>query len=244
MVSFVKVAEGNVASMRNCSYDWAMKFTGRVLFLLAFSLPSLAQIVLPLVQRNDALIWEPPLLLKFTDDSFSHPSVPKEMVASLLLSDSRILLEETQMDIIQSKFGGEPGARGDASESLRWLCLHGADDAGRWVLWLESGEMDGSYIGEFQWQRVSNSASFDPRCAAQPANTKIVLPINVKLGISQEEVLKVLGKPTWEKANVLLYEHQHDEKIQGELFTSFNTVIIALRGGVVEAIDVMKTTSN
>ena len=48
MVSFVKVAEGNVASMRNCSYDWAMKFTGRVLFLLAFSLPSLAQIVLPL----------------------------------------------------------------------------------------------------------------------------------------------------------------------------------------------------
>ncbi|HTS06549.1 MAG TPA: hypothetical protein VMP68_13270 [Candidatus Eisenbacteria bacterium] len=48
VVSFVKVAEGNVASMRNCSYDWAMKFTGRVLFLLAFSLPSLAQIVLPL----------------------------------------------------------------------------------------------------------------------------------------------------------------------------------------------------
>jgi hypothetical protein len=221
-----------------------MKCVACILLLSALTCSGLAQIVMPREQREDVAVWKPPLLLKFTDDSFSHPSVPKEMISSMLLSESRIVLEETRMDAIQAKFGGESGADGDASESLLWLCLHGSDETGPWVLWLESGEMNGPYIGEFRWQRVSNSASFDPRCAAQPAGTEIILPIDVKLGISQEEVLKVLGKPTWEKANILLYEHQHDEKIQGELFTSFNTVIIALRGGVVEAIDVMKTTSN
>jgi hypothetical protein len=153
-----------------------MKYTGRVVLLLAFSLPSLAQILVPRDQRKNLTIWEPPLLLKFTDDSYSHPSVAKEMIASLSLSDSRILLEQTEMDVIQSKFGGEPGARGDASESLRWLCLHGTDDAGRWVLWLESGEMDGPSIGEFQWQRVSTSAIFDRAAPHSPPTLRSSCP--------------------------------------------------------------------
>ena len=148
------------------------------------------------------------------------------------------------MGALRAKFGGEVGARGDASESLRWLCLHGTDEVGTWVLWLESGEMDGPYVGGFQWRRMAGAPTFDPRCAALAEGAKVVLPINLRLGISREEVLQLLGKPTLQKANVFLYVHQHDETIRGESANSWNVVIIALQNDMMEAIDVTKTTSN
>lgn len=190
------------------------------------------------------MIWEPEPLLNLTDDTVPNPSVPKEMIASLQLSELKIPLEETRMDTLRAKFGGEVGARGDASESLRWLCLRGVDEVSPWVLWLESSEMDGPYIGGFQWRRLSGAARFDARCTALPEKAKVVLPINLRLGTSRGDVLKLLGRPTWHRANIFLYEHQHDETIRGESFNSWNTVIIGLRNGEVEAIDVTKTTSN
>ncbi len=213
-----------------------------LLFVSAYS--ACAQTLVPSSEIKGGAIWEPQLLLKFTDDVMPHPSVPKQMIASLRLSGLNIPLEETEMDTLQAKFGGEVGARGDASESLRWLCLHGADEVGPWVLWLESGEIDGPRIGGFLWRRVFGTPVYDTRCGALPDTAKVVLPINLTLGTSRDELLKVLGKPTWQKENIFLYEHEHEETIRGEPFDSWNSVIVAMRNGVVDAIDVTKTTSN
>ncbi len=167
------------------------------------------------------------------------------MIASLRVSETTIPLEEeTELETAQTMFGGKIGAQGDAADSLLWLCLHGSDAAGPWVLWLESGEIDGPYVGGFQWRRVSRSAQVDERCSALPDTSEVELPINLRLGTSEKKVIKLLGSPTSRRGDTLLYEHEHDELIRGEEFNSSNSLIVELRGGVVWAIQVNKTTTN
>jgi hypothetical protein len=145
---------------------------------------------------------------------------------------------------MQVMFGGTIGHVGDAGEWFQWLCLHGADDTGPWVLWLESGEIDGPYVGGFEWARVPRSSQFDERCAALPDASKVELPIQLRLSTPEASVLQLLGQPTFRKGNVLAYEHEHNETIRGEPFISDNGVYVGIREGVVWAINVWKTTSN
>lgn len=194
---------------------------------------------------GDKALWSPQPLWKSDDRSLPKATVPKEMIASLRVSGVTIPLEEeTELEAMRRRFGGEIGSQGDAADSLGWLCLYGKDAAGRWVLWLESGEIDGPYIGAFQWSRVSRSARFDERCSALPDESGVELPIDLALGTSERNLIKVLGHPTSRRGNTLLYEHQHDELIRGEQFFSSNVVIVTLRGGVVWAVQVTKTVTN
>jgi hypothetical protein len=51
-----------------------------------------------------------------------------------------------------------------------------------WVLWLESGEIDGGYVGSFQWQRLSNRDVLDSRCHALTGTTSAIkLPLSLRL---------------------------------------------------------------
>ena len=86
------------------------------------------------------------------------------MVKALRISDLNVELEETNMNQVQERFGGTFGTQGDAGDHLEWLCLSGRDVDGRWVLWLESGEMDAGTVGSFQWRRVPEGERFDARC--------------------------------------------------------------------------------
>jgi hypothetical protein len=84
--------------------------------------------------------WEPPA---WDIPDNLKASAPKEMVSSLSVAGYEITLEETKMDDVQQRLGGEIGSKGDAGDALEWLCFHGEDGTGEWVLWLESGEIDG-----------------------------------------------------------------------------------------------------
>ena len=53
------------------------------------------------------------------------------------------------MEDAKQSLGGEIGVKGDAGDALEWFCFHGADALGRWVLWLENGEINGGLIGSF-----------------------------------------------------------------------------------------------
>jgi hypothetical protein len=207
--------------------------------------PAFAQTTVRQPTGDEPTIWAPPILWKFNDRALPKATVPKEMIASLRVSGVTIPLEEeTELETMQSRFGGEIGSQGDAADSLGWLCLYGSDGIGPWVLWLESGEIDGPYIGGFQWRRVSHSSRFDERCSALPDTSEVRLPIGLGLGTSEAKVIRILGRPTSRRGDTLLYEHEHDELIRGEQFFSTNTVIVALRGGVVRAIQAVKTTTN
>src|SRR4051812_24462262 len=120
------------------------------------------------------------------------------MVTKLRISNIPITLEKTSMAQAEQLLGGTSGAKGDAGDALQWLCLHGTDGSGRWVLWLESGEIDGGYVGSFQWQRLSINEKLDRRCQAL-SGPKITLVLPLQLGMSEGEVLNALGKPSLRK---------------------------------------------
>src|ERR1700687_2526909 len=96
-------------------------------------------------------VWEPP---EWNVPENVKPTVPKGMFSTFRVAGYEITLEKTSMQEVEQHFGGVIGQRGDASEALEWLCFHGADAVGGWVLWLESGEINGDSVGGFQWQRL------------------------------------------------------------------------------------------
>jgi hypothetical protein len=188
-------------------------------------------------------VWKPlPIIYS---SSLPDATVPKEIAGGLQVSNLDIVLEHTEMKDAQARFGGTLGAEGDAGDSLEWLCLRGADPSGRWVLWLESGEIDGGSVGSFQWRRVTPGATFDKRCAAlSPDDSTVKLPIALHLGIPETEVLRVLGTPTQRRGRTLLYVHEHQEIIKGVAFTVLNTTTVLIRDGRVWAIEVDKSTTS
>jgi len=164
------------------------------------------------------------------------------MITTLRIGKVPIILEETRLKDVEKNLGGTIGSRGDASEALQWLCFHGSDADGRWALWLETSEMGGGTVDGFALQRIPGKATVDRRCRTEGA--QIDLHIRLRVGLTESEVRGILGAPTAKYGNTLVFHHEHEEQVRNEPFTASNTVYTVLRGGVVWAIQVWKTTSN
>jgi hypothetical protein len=209
------------------------------LFLLACA--AFAQTVNPSGSSRPRVIWAPPAWEFLHHDR--KATVPKEMLATLRVSDLLVRLEDTQLQDVRSKLGGTIGSEGDGGDFYQWLCFYGADRNSTWALWLESAEIDGGRIGSFRWQRLSRNDVLDKRCQML-REMEVELPVAVGLGIAEADVLKTLGQPTLRSGSELMYEHEHQESISGEPYTSNNTIAIRLRAGRVWAIEVIKTTQS
>jgi hypothetical protein len=147
------------------------------------------------VGRNATSIWEPPTL-DFQETS-PEPNIPKLMITSLRLANMKIILEETTLENVKKRLGGDAGQSGNAGTALEWLCFHGTDPGGRWALWLESDELGGGSIDGFALQRLDNNANVDRRCRMLPAEDGgFRLPIALCLGMTETKVHSLLGKPT------------------------------------------------
>jgi hypothetical protein len=190
-----------------------------------------------------AMIWEPPTAEFWQSVPNANATVPKEMVSKIVVSGAPVILETTQLRAIATRFGASIGARGEAGNSVRWLCFRGSNPGGKWALWLESYEIDGRTVGGFQWQRISNGAVFDRRCRMLNAGS-VELPGGLRLGLIKEEVKTILGEPTARQGDRAVYVHSHKESIRGEPFTSVNVVEVLFREGKVQAIGVSKTTTD
>jgi hypothetical protein len=195
-------------------------------------------------QERDQSIWEPPKV--FVEFPLStKATAPKDMIKGLRVAEQPIVLEKTKLTTVQKTLRGVIGHRGDAGESLGWLCLHASDSHGRWVLWLLSGEIDDGSVGGFRWELIKQARPFDPRCSALSHPEPIVeLPIRLHLGMTRDEVLNTLGKPTTETGETLVYLHEHELTLHNEPYTDMNTVNIVLRGKRVTAIQVWKSTTS
>ncbi|MGA7697038.1 MAG: hypothetical protein WCA76_18570 [Candidatus Sulfotelmatobacter sp.] len=195
-------------------------------------------------QRSDKVVWEPP---EWNIPENVKATVAKEMFSRFRVSGYEVTLEETSMEDAEQHLGGVIGKRGDAGDAMQWLCFQGADSVGGWVLWLESGEINGGSVGSLQWQRLSNRDVLDRRChALQKAGTPIQLPLSLKLGAKSSDVLKSLGPPTSKDGGRLIYLHEHEVGAirGGDPFISSNIVVVHLRDGLVWAIQASKTTSD
>ena len=200
----------------------------KLVVLLAASLTALAQ---------SSPIWEPPNLR--IPDALPRATASKELITTLRVAGIRIDLETTALRRVQEELGGEMGDSGDAGESLEWLCLHGSDANGKWALWLESDvELYRGDINKFAVQRIDRNAKMDPRCRSIVGD--IELPGGLRLGLTETQVRKILGKPTARYGSTLLFDHEHEESLHNETVTVENTVCVTLRRGVVSSIEVWK----
>lgn len=230
-----------VAKMLFYNQDDMNRLSSIVIVLFIVTCPAFTQTSNTPPSSRARVAWQPPTW-DFANE-LPAATVPKEMVGALRVSNFPIEFEETKMDDVRTRLGGTIGHKGDAGEYLEWLCFHGTDSGGRWVLWLESGEIDGGMVGSFQWQHLAKDADLDQRCRMLQ-HAAIELPIALRLGIAEKEVLKTLGAPTVRRGNRLIYVHEHEETIRGEPFTSYNIVAVLLRSGKVLAIEVSKTVSS
>lgn len=182
--------------------------------------------------KHDRLeaIWAPPPFA-IPEDS-PHPTIPKPLVTRLAVAGWPIQLERTELEQAQSHFGGTMGKIGDASESLRWLCLHGKDQNGLWGLWLLSEETDGPSIGGIQWQRLPADAQIDRKCKSI-VKGGVELPIAVHLGMTQREVELVLGKPSVINGDNAVYSHERSFMAHKESYVANNDLYVVYRDGVV-----------
>lgn len=186
--------------------------------------------------QSERTVWQPPTL--DLPDTLPRATVSKEMITELRVAKMQVILEETPLSDVQKNLGGTIGARGDASEALQWLCFHGSDAKGRWALWLESSEMGGGNVDGFAWQRIVEKTTLDRRCRTQAI--EIQLPIPLAIGLRESGVRGILGAPTMEHRNTLVFENEHQEIIRNEPFTASNTVYVELRSGVVWSVQVWK----
>lgn len=192
---------------------------------------------------STSTIWDPPTAQFWQPIPNSNAIVPKEMVAKIVVSGAPVVLEKTQLRSIATRFGAAMGGRGEAGNSVRWLCFRGSDSGGEWALWLEGYEIDGGTVGGFEWQRIRTSAIFDRRCRMLSAGS-VELPDRLRLGLTREEVKMILGEPTAERGDTAVYVHSHKLFIRGEPFTSENIVEVVFREGNVQSIRVSKTTTD
>jgi len=192
-------------------------------------------------------IWQPPAI---GADELPRATVSKELVTSLRVGGMRIVLEETPLEAVQARFRGVVGHSGDAGDSVAWLCLHGKDPQGSWVLWLLSGEIHARYVGGFQMQRIGFGTAVDSRCTSLKTKTGAVeIPARLRLGMSKTELVRALGGPS-DTADGDVWRYVHTHMTAGAagatapVFDSTNTISILFRDDRVRAFRVWKTTTS
>ncbi len=172
----------------------------------------------------ELVLWQPPKV-EFPQTT-GKPTSPKEMIDSLRLGTVPIVLEKTELVSLQSQFGGQLGQSGSAGDYLEWLCYVEKTAEGVSILWLESSEIDGGTVGGFAWTRVGATQRPDRRCRPLPAGLAITVPHHLRLGMTRTRVSEILGQPTSERRKFAFFEHEHSELIDGEQYTSANTVSV------------------
>lgn len=192
---------------------------------------------------SNSVIWSPPRV-QWPEVEFPS-TVPKEMIGKLRIANFPVILEKTYLEAARKRFGGMIGYRGDGGDSESWLCLRGSDADGPWILWLTGGELDGPAISGFQWRRLPSNEAPDRRCGLIPPDIGgIELPLALHPGMTESEMRKALGKPSFVSGKTLIYRHEHQETIHNLPYLSDNSIAIVLRDGAVLAIGVSKSTSD
>jgi len=166
------------------------------------------------------------------------------MIGKLQVGSTPIVLNETSRAAAQKTLGGTEGTRGDAGDWEAWLCYHGRNSNGRWILWLLSSEVDNENVSGFQWMQLSPGQLPDHRCKLIPGDRPVSLSIAILPGMSESEARRVLGKPTLVSGNLLEYSHEHDQSINQLNYTVTNDVNLVLERGRVRSIQVWRSVIN
>ncbi len=175
--------------------------------------------------------WIPP---HFPGEGINVPAtVSQDWMMTLQIGAQHIVFEKTPLDSLQLRLRTGPmGQAGDAAAFLQWLCFTGATGQGRWVLWLEAGEMDAGAVGTFHTVSVPPDAQVDHRCTQiQPADT-LVLPRGLSVGLEDSTVYRLLGPPSGAVADTSIYSFERAPPAKDAVRT--RVVLVTHAGRVVQ----------
>jgi len=121
-----------------------------------------------------------------------------------------VKLETTSLEkVLKTIKAGKIAQRGDASESLEWICYSIIDKNNPVRLWLLSGEIDGGNVGTVVIRSMSTKDKASKKCPELPESFKPVkLDSKIWIHTTEYDVREILGKPSLESRGWLLYSSE------------------------------------
>ena len=128
------------------------------------------------------------------------PTLSSPPVSSLTMGKFVIKLETTSLEnVLKSIKAGKIAQRGDASESLEWICYSMTDQYNPVRLWLLSGEIDDGNVGAVVIRSMSTKDKASKKCPELPESFKPVkLDRKIWIHTSESDAREILGKPSLE----------------------------------------------
>jgi hypothetical protein len=168
-----------------------------------------------------SLAWTNLVAQARAESSIAPPDVPEEpadMQATLhrppsegvSLGPLHVRFEETTLEDVRRQIGtGRIAHRGDAGDSLSWLCYTIPDDHHPMRLWMTSGELQSNtYIGGITAETGAADAQPVAQCPALPARfLPVTLDQGLWLGASDTHVGKALGRPSHESDGWRMFDY-------------------------------------
>ena len=185
-------------------------------------------------------IWEP---LPFQNGQFKANG-SADILPSLEVAGVPVILEETPFYNVQARLGGVFAQKGDAGNTVKWLCYYQLDSPVQWVIWLLGGELDDNKVMGFRWQNLPRSAVPDRRCAALPASGTIVLHAPIAIGQTASQAIAALGMPSGSRGNLLYYDHARTFIRDKLPWTTISTAVVSVRADRVETVEVWRVTTD
>lgn len=149
-------------------------------------------------------------------------------------------LVEDRLDQIQDKLGGSPVTwTGDASTSNGMTCYLLGD--GATTIEFDEGEV---YTGCTVRKRKKDDSARCTPLKHQKANDHVEIN-GLKLGISRDEVLKILEKPTRKSSNEWTYDFQgHANDDKGQYYDWQFLITVTFERAIVSQLDLTVSTQN
>jgi hypothetical protein len=136
-----------------------------------------------------------------------RPTVKQRLAIRFSLGAFAGRFEETPLGAVRDAVGaGTIQHQGDAAGSLYWLCYKRAQHR----LWVTSGEMGGTdhRVTEIVEELTEKDTETSTDCAVIPEKfAPLVFDGKLHLGMSHQEVVTALGRPSKSEAAQMMYFH-------------------------------------
>ena len=131
---------------------------------------------------------------------------------------------------------------GDAGESVTWLCYTLVSNNQPQRLWLTSGEMGGGErITGMDIEQTEADTKPTKLCPLLPSYLQPIRQEGIKLGMTRNQIVKTLGKPSKQNGSWLIY--MHAGKIKDD-YDEIGWLIAFIQDGHIARLQTGKTTTN
>ena len=173
-------------------------------------------------------------------------TLSKPPATSFQIGTTKILFEQMPLAEIQRLVGkGYVRHRGDAAESLYWLCYTASKGAPHRI-WFTAGGLDGPgrMVSGVVAQRVRSTSHATADCPVLPLKVSVTLFPSVWLGITEEQAESALGSPSSASGDVREWAYLGTVAAKQGTFDRSSYVRVKVKAGRVVQITVGQTTTS